>query len=303
MKNPAYSKIDLQDGRQLVFLVGCPRSGTTYLQRLLASHPQVKTGQESHVFEYITPLLHRWRADVEGIKTDARGGVSLPCYLDDAQFVEILRGFLADLLDPMVQSLSGNEIFLEKTPSHALHIPIIHELLPEAHFIHIVRDAREVVVSLLAVHKSWGKHWTPDNAAKAAQLWCDYVVTARTAAESLPRSLFYELNYKDLVANAHGILMDIGKFLDLDWTGSMLESAITSNALEMAQKTGGTPITVSGLAGRLRGNVVKEPQGFVRKGNPGNWRTDLTLREKIQVWRVARHTMREFGYDWDFPWQ
>jgi hypothetical protein len=45
-------------GHNLVFLIGCPRSGTTWLQRLLASHPQVRTVQETFLFpRYISPQL------------------------------------------------------------------------------------------------------------------------------------------------------------------------------------------------------------------------------------------------------
>lgn len=43
-------------GENIVFIVGSPRSGTTWLQRLLATHPQIKTGQESRIFEYVGAL-------------------------------------------------------------------------------------------------------------------------------------------------------------------------------------------------------------------------------------------------------
>jgi aminoglycoside phosphotransferase (APT) family kinase protein len=45
----------------MVFLVGCPRSGTTWHQKLLASHPRIRSGEESHFFSlYVGPQLRAW---------------------------------------------------------------------------------------------------------------------------------------------------------------------------------------------------------------------------------------------------
>jgi len=68
-------------GHNLVFLVGCPRRGTTWLQRLLACHPAVRTGQESHVFEvHIAPQLREWRKLAD---QSNRGGVGMACYFTE----------------------------------------------------------------------------------------------------------------------------------------------------------------------------------------------------------------------------
>lgn len=67
-------------GHNVVFLVGSPRSGTTWVQRLLASHPQIQTGQESHLFAaYIGPQLRAWRAGSDPLKWSGRGAVGLEC--------------------------------------------------------------------------------------------------------------------------------------------------------------------------------------------------------------------------------
>src|SRR5947208_10995760 len=52
----------MADMNPFVFIVGAQRSGTTWLQRLLASHPAIAGGQESHLFSgYLAPLWQRWR--------------------------------------------------------------------------------------------------------------------------------------------------------------------------------------------------------------------------------------------------
>src|ERR671933_387616 len=123
-------------GQRLVCIVGCPRSGTTWLQRLLAGHPNVRTGQESDVFDiYLGPQLRAWRRELDP-DSSGRGGVGLACYFDDAGFTRALRRYAVDLLEPMLGGLGPDDLFVEKTPSHALYIPEILELFPQTRFIH-----------------------------------------------------------------------------------------------------------------------------------------------------------------------
>ncbi|MBV9581894.1 MAG: sulfotransferase, partial [Chloroflexi bacterium] len=159
------------DGANLVFVVGCPRSGTTWVQRLLASHPCVRTGQESDLFDlYVGPLLRTWQHELE-VDSSGRGSVGLGCYFTDAEFQRTLKAFLVQLLEPMVGPLQPGQLFLEKTPSHVLFIPEIHALLPHARFIHVLRDARDTVASLLSASRTWGRSWAPRRAANAARTW------------------------------------------------------------------------------------------------------------------------------------
>ena len=95
------------DGQNLVLVAGSPRSGTTWLQRLLASHPKIKTGQESHVFsQHIGPQLRIWR---EGADPKYRGGLGLGCYFTEAEFVILVKSYLLKLLEPMVGCLAPGE--------------------------------------------------------------------------------------------------------------------------------------------------------------------------------------------------
>lgn len=150
------------DGHNMVFVVGCPRSGTTWLQRLLSSHPRILTGQESQVFEVnIAPQLRDWKKmrnpQIRG------GGIGLPCYLTEERFLQILKIYLLTLLEPMVEQLNPDELFLEKTPAHGLFLPEIFESLPGTRVIHLLRDARDVVSSLLA-GGAWLTQWAPKSA-------------------------------------------------------------------------------------------------------------------------------------------
>ena len=285
-------------GHNLVFIVGCPRSGTTWVQRLLSCHPKIRSGQESDVFDmFIGPQLRAWRS-VVNYKLSGRP-VGLSCYFREKDYLAVLRKYMMDLLEPMIGKLRQDKIFVEKTPSHALYIPEIMEMLPESRVIHVLRDVRDVVASLLSASKSWGKHWAPKDARSAAQMWVQHVRAVRESAGKISKAQFYELRYEDMSVMPEDVLSDLCLFLGLEWNEGGIRKAVANNELEIAKKTGGTIIPIKGELASMLGPITKEPEGFVRKGQPGSWEEDLSENEVLLVSQIARNTMDEVGYQWD----
>lgn len=155
------------------FVVGCPRSGTTIVQALLARHPDVYTLPETAFFEHLHGELDwRWgdaRAKREPRKWHHRLGLNRKrvreLYLalhrelpnDGARRPQapwrragIDRRFI-DLLDDAATA-AGRRLWLEKTPNHLLYIPEIEATLPEARFVHVVRRGADVLASLADVY-------------------------------------------------------------------------------------------------------------------------------------------------------
>lgn len=283
------------DGRNLVVVAGSPRSGTTWFQRLLASHPKIKTGQESNLFsQHIGPQLTAWR---EGADPKYRGGLGLACYFPEEEFVGILKSYLLKLLQPMVGNLAPDELFLEKTPGNSLYLPEILELLPRTKVIHVLRDARDVVSSMTS-REAWLAHWAPENAKKAAHTWARCVTAVRNAAPGIPAGQFHEVRYEDLTRDPVKVLHETAGFLGLEWDLAEIERAVETNRAGKAKSTGGTPIPVFGEVAKRSGSVVVEPEGFVRKAKTGSWEKDLSLYQKFWVWYTAHTTMEENGYRW-----
>jgi hypothetical protein len=290
------------NGHNLVFVVGCPRSGTTWVQRLLASHPRVRTGQESDLFDlYVGPQLRAWRRESD-VNSSGRGGVGLACYWREEDFLHLLKDYAVQLLEPMVGGLGPGEIFVEKTPSHVLYVPEIVELLPEARFLHVLRDCRDVVASLLAAGKSWGSSWAPRKARGAALTWVAHVEAAREAAGRLPATQYCEVRYEDLHARPVEVLARMAKWLGLVWSEADIVAAVERNRPELAKAGGGTPIPLGGEFARVSGSVVKDPEGFVRKARAGTWREDLSPVQRFSIWSLARRSMARVGYQWSVPW-
>src|ERR1700722_19488970 len=132
-------------GENLVFIVGCPRSGMTWVQRLLGAHPSGRIGQESFVFlTYVGPQLRSWRwerrRELNPATASGRDGIGLPAYLREEQFLVRLKEYADRLLEPMVGTLGPGELFVDKSPTHARFIAEIKLLYPGARFIHVLRD-------------------------------------------------------------------------------------------------------------------------------------------------------------------
>jgi hypothetical protein len=288
------------DGHNIVFLVGCARSGTTWLQRLLASHPKIHTGQESFFFSsYIGPQLRTWREEVRTLST-GRGGAGMRAYLRESEFLSVLREEMFKLMQPMIGDLPTGHIFLEKTPNHALWMTEIHEMLPKARFINILRDGRDVVSSLVAASRTWA-YWAPNNAFRASRIWVRSVEAAEKSMKKLPPEQFVEVRYEQLLDSPQLVLQNISHFLGIDWADEAIAEAIRRNDAKVALKTA-TPIPIKGEFSLVSGGEVKQPPGFIRKAKSGSWKQDLTPVQKILTWFVASRTMARVGYPWIMPW-
>lgn len=207
---------------------------------------------------------------------------------------------MLNLLEPMIGNLRSRELFLEKTPGHALFIPEIMELSPESRIICVLRDPRDVVAPLLAASKSWGKSWAPRTARAASHLWTRYVRTVREATTELSKAQFIEVRYESLHSDPYGVLRRVSQFLSVEWDDTSIREAVERNSLDEARQSGGTSIPVSGEAAKFSGPSVQEPEEFFRRGRPGGWRKDLSWIDRIHAWRTVHSAMDEVGYSCSF---
>jgi hypothetical protein len=288
-------------GKNLCFVLGAPRSGTTWVQRLIASHPMVHTGQESYLFYwYLGPQLKKWKDDL-AITEDMRGGIGLKCYLQDEEFRRDLKSYALMLMRPMVGDLKEGEIFLEKTPLHAFNIPEILELFPKSKIIHVLRDAREAVASMVTASRSWAKVRLGEmSAPQASKLWVSHVREVIRARHLIPDDQFLEIRYEQLLSAPERILGEAWAFLGLKYDQGMVEDAVRRNDASVVESKG-TKIPLGGEAAKGGSGYVVEPSGFVGASRSSGWKSDLSLIQKFQVWTATRKMMQTVGYKEGFP--
>lgn len=196
-----------------IIVYGAPRSGTTYLQRLLSAHPAVCVTDETRVFAWLYHALH--------LTQDDRFLLSHR----DA-FAEHLRVMLPDVIRHFYRQLAPDAArWGDKNPHYADPfnrgcLEMVLELFPETQFIHIIRDGRDVVSSLM--RKSDGdKPWVTFDAAHFT--WSTHVDRGSSFGRSLPEDRYFELRYEALVADDLAVAAEMFRFLGLGLDASVKE--------------------------------------------------------------------------------
>ena len=139
-----------------IFLVGAPRSGTTILQSLLAAHPEVISFPESKFFHYLLydQFAGKWPSRMEAFFKDEIKRPELLKDFDDSQTVETKANWFVGVLDGLAAE-QNKSIWLEKTPEHIYFIDDIERFLPDAKFIHILRNGMDTIASMYEATKSF----------------------------------------------------------------------------------------------------------------------------------------------------
>jgi hypothetical protein len=265
-----------------VFIIGCPRSGTTWLQLLLAQHPAIASSQETHLFSrYIARLFESWHYEKQ-----TNQSVGLCTILTDAEFRQICRDMSNTVLQRIQNEKPDATIILEKTPDQVFCIDTILDLYPNATIINLIRDPRAVVASLLAASRSWGSSWAPANTFDAAMMWGNALRQGKASAERTNN--YKEIHYESLAENTVEVLQELIQWLDLPTEPSFYEQAVKT----CARSDTNTSKDESNIPPSLREELSRAK----RKGRTDSWRQELTATQIRIVEYVALDQMRTYGY-------
>ncbi|MEG4799255.1 sulfotransferase [Microcoleus sp. ARI1-B5] len=208
---------------QRIFLVGSPRSGTTILQSLLAAHPEVISFPESKFFHYLLydKFAGKLPSRMEAFFKDEINRPELLQGFDDSQSVETKVSWFVRVLDGLAAE-QNKSIWLEKTPEHIYFIPDIERFLPEAKFIHILRNSMDCIASMYEATRKfndlWGGVWDLDH---CIERWQDAVLTSH---KYVNKSHHILVKYEELLDDKIKTLGEICNFLGIEYDGAMLDN-------------------------------------------------------------------------------
>lgn len=232
-----------------VFIVGCPRSGTTLLRRIVSAHPQIVITPEAHWIplwfeqqrgvtpdglvtpELVSELLAHNKFAFFGLGREA-----LMSLLGSGQPISY-ASFVTGIFD-LYGETQGKKAVGNKTPDSVRRIGTLHALWPEARFVHLIRDGREVVLSLMNWPSVRTKKpgtfptWQDDPVSTAGLWWELNVRRGREAGQALGPELYRELRYEALVANPARECATLCRFLGLPYDEAMLNYHQAFNAAE-----------------------------------------------------------------------
>jgi hypothetical protein len=214
-----------------VFIVGCPRSGTTLLQLLLAANTRFTSLPETHFFRWLVPSSparylglcsrqgrHLAVKHMKEIGTPLRFSKSL--YLSDwtNEFVKALDKYTIS------SSFNG---WIEKTPKHLHYLSIIEKHIPDALFIHILRKGTDAVASLYEACNLYPESWGgPRSAMECAIRWKTDVERSLSKSSSPRHKL---ISYDHLVSAPHDVIPGVLEFLGEPKPSNAISNEISLN--------------------------------------------------------------------------
>lgn len=284
---------ELAPGR--AFIIGAPRSGTTWLQIMLGAHPNLVTPQELHLFSrYIAPLWTAWEEEVARPRGDRI--VGLMTALTEEEFERELQHLVLAVHRRVLAMKPGATLVLEKDPAYSYHVTLTDRLVPEAKYVHVIRDGRDVANSLIATGTAWGSSWAPTAARRAAEMWRDHVQRAQQAAAFAGRYL--EVRYEALLDRGPDELLSVFQFLGLEADRAFCEQV--ANSTRFSALAVGTSLSSSiALGGEAlqRFGRASEPPGFFRSGRSGDWRSAMSDRDLQVCEEVMGELLYSLGYE------
>jgi len=187
-------KDESDSAKPFVFIVGSPRSGTTLLGEILDLHPDIGQWYEPY---FVWRKFFRDAEDDQ--RTASEAAPKVKQYIKNS-FVEYRRKI-------------GHSIVVDKSPGNSLTIPFILEIFPDAHFIHVLRDGRDVTLS---INKEWKKRQGIVSGGFS------FSQALRIIKQWLKRQPFLKDKLKALWFETHGHLFDRSKhFNRLRWNGNV----------------------------------------------------------------------------------
>lgn len=216
-----------------LFVVGCERSGTTLLRAMLDSHPDLAVPPESY---FLVPLMKEtfspqgFLALVGEHRRFARW--DLPIEEVREAFRRAEPGDLAAAVRVLYRTYAaarGKSRWGDKSPGYVRHVKALAGLLPEAHFIHIIRDGRDVALSWLDAP------FGPGSITEAAERWRKDVRAGRRSGRKHAAGRYMEVRYEALVEDPEAVLRNICDLAGLPFEPAML--GYTSRADEVISAT------------------------------------------------------------------
>jgi hypothetical protein len=272
---------------QLFFVGGAPRSGTTWLQQLLDSHPEVSCrGEGFFQQELAEPIDRLMAARLDMIEAKNRlfqhtGGYALPADEDG----DMLLG--TGILLALDRQRNGKDCRAigEKTPENVFLFPRLKRLFPTSKFIGIARDPRDVIAS--AWHFFQAATTGDDVAAKTAFVRnaCPEIAAGCRAMLSLrdryPTDCMI-VTYETMHADTAAVAGQLFRFLGVSDSPEILSACVARTSFAVLAQ------------GRQAGQA--KPGAFLRKGVVGDWRNTISLDQEALITDELGWTYSAFGW-------
>jgi hypothetical protein len=253
---------------------------------MLDSHSRIAIPYESHFFvEYFQkynvralkdkeeafalaqqilaePPVRLWDLTINPEELDFNNCTNLPTVIE-----EIFR---------IYAKKCGKEIWGDKSPPYTQYVYMLEKMFPKARYIHLIRDGRDVALSLM--NKTWG----PGDFVSSMEYWARNISCARRMLYMLPEDRFIEVRFEQLVADPEAEVKRIVDFLEVDFEPAMI-NAYTKKASNK----------VGALIGSIHPHLNEAPsmdQAF-------KWKHKLNAADQALAYEIGGKELEELGYE------
>jgi hypothetical protein len=281
------------------FVVGVSRSGTTLLRLMLDAHPDLAIPPETH---FLPDVINECKR--EGASPDSVADLIVEHRrfgdfgLDPGEVRARIaksgirpRGRPLRAFYELYASGEGKGRWGDKTPNYIQFMPRIWRSLPEARFIHLIRDGRDVAIS-----RASRAIEDPAGAGFQAKRWKRRINKARRMSKKLDH--YMEARYEDLVTAPEPTLRRICEFIELDYDPVMMSyhERADERLAEMARDLPATDTREGRSAEhRMAGHeLAKEPP---RQDRIARWKTEMSVEDRQTFEQFAGKLLAELGYE------
>jgi hypothetical protein len=279
------------------FIVGAPRSGTRLLGRLVDAHPALAVIDEAR-------FVPGWFRHRLGVTSEGAVGPDLverltrferfeKIAVEREELEQLVAGhgemmpyadFVSGLFDLHGKAV-GKDLVGDKSPRYVRNLPTLNELWPHARLLHLVRDGRDVGLSVMSWRKVTERNglvanlptWEEDRTSTVALWWERLVRLGREDGAPLGHDLYREVRYEALVADPPAECAALCDFLDVPYDDGMVHYHETADASSSRQAS-------------------RPPTRGLR-----DWRTQMPPEEVERFEAVAGELLDELGYPRAFP--
>jgi hypothetical protein len=288
---------DRGDRPPVPFVVGMNRSGTTLLRMMLDAHPELTIPPETH---FVPDLIKACRDDA-ATPEDALAAMKKhrewgDFDVTDEEMLSRLRalpklrpGGAVRAFYAIYMEQQGKPRWGEKTPTYVQKMKLIQRALPEVRFVHVIRDGRDVALSVL------DRTVRDLTAGDVARRWNKKIAKARADAPALRH--YKEIRYEDLILDTEPILRDVCEFIELPWNDAVLHYHERSpeRLQEMARALPG-----DGRAKELTVERRMATHAMTTKpptaDRVARWRTQMSAEQRAEFEAEAGDLLEQLGY-------
>jgi len=263
----------MEKNNQPLFICGFPSGGTDLLKTMLNAHKHIYLNGEMPFLYLLPKYNYTYNSKINNTieKNKFREIIyKIDVYrnFENLEYSDISFPITVPDLVKIYFSKSDKRIWGNKTPQNSEHIDDLLRIFPDAKFLIIVRDIRDIAMSW---HKKWGK-----DMLFCAHKWENKMKIMLQSVQNLNPEKYLIVKYEDILESTESELKRVTSFLSLNWDKNMLEHHKHLNEFKDGKINFGKPLI---------------------KDNKSKWKTGINRSILLRIEEISFTMLSHFNYN------